>query len=174
MEVKGTDWLVCATAKCKLTCEWDCSKTAEAWNLVIGIVLYFFFPWVGKLCNEYGLELLLPHSRGRGACGSLCIRSAKLAVEAVVEFWHCLLDFHQPHFLQEVCGVRETCGETCHGDLQVWKATSSACGLLSEDKDREGLETMQYLLFFSSVQTVGISSREAFQCVWCSGTADLI
>lgn len=46
-------------------------------------------------------------------CGSLCICSAELAVEAVVQFWHCVLDFHRPHFLQEVSGVRETCGETC-------------------------------------------------------------
>lgn len=60
-------------------------------------MFFIFFllivPWVGKLYNEYGLELLLPHSGGRGACGSLCQRSAKLAVEAVAEFWHCVLDF---------------------------------------------------------------------------------
>lgn len=59
-----------------------------------------------------GLELLLPHSGGRDVCGSLCIHSAKLAVEAVVGFWHCVLDFHQPRFLKEVSGVGETCGET--------------------------------------------------------------
>lgn len=92
----------------------------------------------------------------------MCIRSAKLAVEAVAEFWHCVLDFHQPHFLQEVSGVREMWVDLSfpyHGDLLVWKATASACGLLSEDKDREGLETMQCLFFFSCVQTMGISSR---------------
>lgn len=38
---------------------------------------------------------------------SLCVRSATLALEAVGEFWHCVLDFGQPCFLQEVSGVRE-------------------------------------------------------------------
>lgn len=83
------------------------AKIAEVWNLVLGIVLFIFFlltvPWVWKLYNEYGFELLLPHFGGRGACGSLRIRSAKLAVEAV-KFWHCVLDFHLPRFLQEVYG----------------------------------------------------------------------
>lgn len=104
---KGTGLFVCATTKCKLTCEWDCSK--NSWSLKSGLrncSFYFLLTvsWVWKLYNEYGFELLLPHFGGRGACGSLCIRSAKLAVEAVVEFWHCVLDFHLPHFLQEVYG----------------------------------------------------------------------
>lgn len=66
-------------------------------------------------------------------------RSAKLALEAVGEFWHCVLDFDQPRFLQEVSGVREMWVEVSfpyHRDLWVWKATSSICSLLSEDKDR--------------------------------------
>lgn len=111
------------------------AKTAEAWNLVLGIVLFIFFllrvPWVWALHNEYGLELLPPHLGGRGACGSLRIRSAKRALEAVVEFWHCVLDFHLPHFLQEVyrgaeLGRRGVALSLTYKDLWLPKATSSA------------------------------------------------
>jgi len=45
----------------------------------------------------------MPHFGGRGACGSLRIRSAKLAVEAA-GFWHCVVDFPLPCFLEEVYG----------------------------------------------------------------------
>lgn len=53
-------------------------------------------------------------------CSSLCICSAELAVEAVVEFWHCVLDFHRPRFLQELSDVRERWGDLSfpyHRDL---------------------------------------------------------
>lgn len=89
------------------------------------ILFLLIVPWVGKFYNEYGLELL-PRSGGRGACGSLCIRSAELAVEAALGFWYSLCaGLSSVLFSQEVSGVRETWVNLSfpyHRDLQVWKA----------------------------------------------------
>lgn len=63
--------------------------------------------------------------------GSLRTRSTGLAVEAVVEFWHCALDFHLPHLLQGVSGgvaLGRHVGRLVfyHDGLWVGKAGSSA------------------------------------------------
>lgn len=139
------------------------------------ILFLLIVPWVGKFYNEYGLELL-PRSGGRGACGSLCICSAELAVEAALGFWYSLCaGLSSVLFSQEVSGVRETWVNLSfpyHRDLQVWKADCLWASFRGQG--HRGLRNYaKKLFFFSCDQTVSISSREVFQCVWCSGTAAL-
>lgn len=110
---------------------------------------------------------------------SAFIRSAKLAVEAVVEFWHCVLDFHLPPFLQEVYGGVELgrrVGMLVFSlERSVGLESNILCSVDFFWRTRtEGLETMQRLFFFPApcAQTVGISFREIYQCVRCPGTTD--
>lgn len=162
------------------------AETAEAWNLVLGTVLLGFvslltLPWVWWLHNEYGFDLLLPPRFGGRVrvAGSLHTHSAGLAVEAVVEFWHCALDFHLPHLLQGVSGGVELGRHVGRLVFLSWWSvgwkSSILCSVDFFQRVRtESLETMQCLFFFPApcAQAVGISFSEDLQCVQCPGTTD--